>query len=157
MIKEETILGQEMTIMSLLLYLVLELQEWKWLSQIDSEENDRVLVPTNGKFGERVAEMCDRYCNLKHMRYEWGRAFDLYEMEMELEKEFTRQQLLAGITQDAEAIAEMCQRHDVAFILDGITSIGGMPVHPEKWNAEALVVGAQKCTAVLIRNCGNCD
>ena len=51
----------------------------------------------------------------------------------------------AGITQDAEAIAEMCQRHDVAFILDGITSIGGMPVHPEKWNAEALVVGAQKC------------
>ena len=23
--------------------------------------NDRVLVPTNGKFGERVAEMCDRY------------------------------------------------------------------------------------------------
>ena len=115
--------------------------------------NDRVLVPTNGKFGERVAEMCDRYCNLKHMRYEWGRAFDLYEMEMELEKGIYEAVLIchnetsAGITQDAEAIAEMCQRHNVAFILDGITSIGGMPVYPEKWDAEALVVGAQKCTA----------
>lgn len=115
--------------------------------------NDRVLVPTNGKFGERVAEMCDRYCNLKHMRYEWGRAFDLYEMETELEKGIYEAVLIchnetsAGITQDAEAIAEMCQRHNVAFILDGITSIGGMPVHPEKWDAEALVVGAQKCTA----------
>ena len=39
----------------------------------------------------RELKMCDRYCNLKHMRYEWGRAFDLYEMEMELEREFTRQ------------------------------------------------------------------
>ena len=115
--------------------------------------NDRVLVPTNGKFGERVAEMCDRYCNLKHMRYEWGRAFDLYEMETELEKGIYEAVLIchnetsAGITQDAEAIAEMCHRHNVAFILDGITSIGGMPVYPEKWDAEALVVGAQKCTA----------
>lgn len=115
--------------------------------------NDRVLVPTNGKFGERVAEMCDRYCNLKHMKYEWGRAFDLYEMETELEKGIYEAVLIchnetsSGITQDAEAIAEMCQRHNVAFILDGITSIGGMPVHPEKWSAEALVVGAQKCTA----------
>ena len=36
--------------------------------------NDRVLVPTNGKFGERVAHMCDECCNLKHMKYEWGRA-----------------------------------------------------------------------------------
>lgn len=115
--------------------------------------NDRVLVPTNGKFGERVAHMCDRYCNLKHMKYEWGRAFDLYEMETELEKGIYEAVLIchnetsSGITQDAEAIAEMCQRHGVAFILDGITSIGGMPVHPEKWGAEALVVGAQKCTA----------
>ena len=41
----------------------------------------------------------------------------------------------------------MCQRHGVAFVIDGITSVGGMPVHPEEWGAEAVVVGAQKCTA----------
>ena len=87
---------------------------------------------------------------------------DLYEMEMELEKGIYEAVLIchnetsAGITQDAEAIAEMCQRHDVAFILDGITSIGDAS-SSEKWNAEALVVGAQKCTAGPSRNCGNCD
>ena len=27
------------------------------------------------------------------------------------------------------------------------TSVGGLPVHPEQWGAEAVVVGAQKCTA----------
>ncbi len=53
----------------------------------------------------------------------------------------------SGITQDAPAIAEMCQRHNTPFILDGITSIGGLPVDIEGWGVEAAVMGAQKCTA----------
>ncbi|MDA8546550.1 aminotransferase class V-fold PLP-dependent enzyme [Euryarchaeota archaeon] len=115
--------------------------------------NDLVLVPTNGKFGERVAEMCKRFCNVKHLKYEWGRAFDLYELEQQLERGCYESLLIChnetstGITQDAAAIAEMCQRHKTSFILDGITSVGGTAVHPTQWNAEAVVVGAQKCTA----------
>ena len=115
--------------------------------------NDLVLVPTNGKFGERVAEMCKRFCNVKHIKYEWGRAFDLYELEQQLERGCYESLLIChnetstGITQDAAAIAEMCQRHKTSFILDGITSVGGLPVHPQEWNAEAVVMGAQKCTA----------
>ncbi len=115
--------------------------------------NDLVLVPTNGKFGERVAEMCKRFCNVKHLKYEWGRAFDLYELEQQLARGCYESLLIChnetstGITQDAAAIAEMCSRHKTSFILDGITSVGGMPVHPEEWNAEAVVVGSQKCTA----------
>jgi len=115
--------------------------------------NDLVLVPTNGKFGERVAEICNRFCNVKHLKYEWGRSFDHYEIEQQLERGCYEALLIChnetstGITQDAEAIAEMCERHGVAFVLDGITSVGGMPVHPAKWKAEAVVMGAQKCTA----------
>ena len=115
--------------------------------------NDLVLVPTNGKFGERVAEMCSRFCNVKHIKYEWGRAFDLFELEQQLARGCYESLLIchnetsSGITQDAPAIAEMCQRHNTSFILDGITSIGGLPVNLEQWGVEAAVVGAQKCTA----------
>ena len=115
--------------------------------------NDLVLVPTNGKFGERVADICDRFCNVKHIKYEWGRAFDLFELEQQLERGCYEALLIchnetsSGITQDAEAIAEMCNRYNTSFILDGITSIGGLPVYPEDWNVEAAAVGAQKCTA----------
>jgi len=115
--------------------------------------NDLVLVPTNGKFGERVADICRQFCNVKQLQYEWGRSFDLYELEQQLERGCYEAVLIchnetsSGITQDAEAIAEMCERHNVSFILDGITSVGGMPVHPAKWKAEAVVMGAQKCTA----------
>ena len=115
--------------------------------------NDLVLVPTNGKFGERVADICRQFCNVKQIKYDWGRSFDLYELEQQLERGCYEALLIchnetsSGITQDAEAIAEMCTRHNGSFILDGITSVGGMAVHPEKWNAEAVVMGAQKCTA----------
>ena len=115
--------------------------------------NDLVLVPTNGKFGERAADICRQFCNVKQLQYEWGRSFDLYELEQQLERGCYEALLIchnetsSGITQDAEAIAEMCERHGVSFILDGITSVGGMPVHPAKWKAEAVVMGAQKCTA----------
>ena len=113
----------------------------------------KVLVPTNGKFGERVAEMCERYCQPNHLRYEWGQAFD-YEHINSLLGSGEYESLLichnetsAGITQDAARLARMCEEHGVSFILDGITSVGGLPVHPAEWNAEAVVVGAQKCTA----------
>ena len=115
--------------------------------------NDLVLVPTNGKFGERVAETCARFCHVKHLKYDWGRSFDMYELEQQLARGCYEALLIChnetstGITQDAEAIAEMCTRYGVSFILDGITSVGGLPVHPAKWNAEAIVMGAQKCTA----------
>ena len=46
--------------------------------------NDRVLVPTNGKFGERVADICKQYCQVKHIVYEWGRSFDIMELEEQL-------------------------------------------------------------------------
>ena len=47
----------------------------------------------------------------------------------------------------------MCKEHDVPFLVDGITSVGGLPVHLEVLSVEAVVMGAQKCTA-LIWHCG---
>ena len=115
--------------------------------------NDRVLVPTNGKFGERVAQICKQYCKVKHIAYDWGRSFDFVELEEQLGRGTYEAVLIChnetstGITQDAASLAQMCKEYNVAFILDGITSVGGAPVHPAEWEAEAVVMGAQKCTA----------
>ena len=115
--------------------------------------NDRVLVPTNGKFGERVAQICKQYCQVKHIAYDWGRSFDFMELEAQLGRGTYEAVLIchnetsSGITQDAASLAQMCKEYNVAFILDGITSVGGSPVHPAEWGAEAVVMGAQKCTA----------
>ncbi len=116
-------------------------------------QSHKVLVPTNGKFGERVAQICQQYCQVKHLKGEWGRSFNHQEIEDLLatgEYEavlICHNETSTGITQDANTISEMCRKYSVSFILDGITSVGGIKVELEKWSVEAAVVGAQKCTA----------
>ena len=116
-------------------------------------KKDNVLVPTNGKFGERVADITKEFSNAKHIDFGWGKSFDLNQLENELAEgnfsglAFCHNETSAGITQDAEGLSGIAKKHNVALIIDGITSVGGLPVHPKKWDAEAVVVGAQKCTA----------
>ena len=116
-------------------------------------KTDKVLVPTNGKFGERVAQITDVFANCIHIKYDWGKAFDLDEIESHLKSgeyealAFCHNETSSGITQDATALSELCTKYDVGLLVDGITSVGGMPVHPEKWNVEAIIMGAQKCSA----------
>ncbi len=114
---------------------------------------DRVLVPTNGKFGERVAQMCENFTCVTHIKGEWGRSFDLEEIDSILSNggfdglAICHNETSAGITQNAPELARIAEKHGVSFILDGITSVGGLPVYPAEWGAEAVVVGGQKCTA----------
>jgi len=114
---------------------------------------DKILVPSNGKFGERVAQIAATFADCTHLKYDWGKSFVLEEIEQHLSTgtfealAFCHNETSSGITQDAAALAELCKRYDVALLVDAITSVGGLPVHPQTWGAEAIVVGAQKCTA----------
>lgn len=116
-------------------------------------KTDNVLVPTNGKFGERVAQLCRTFSQVTQLKGEWGKSFDLDEIERCLSSgehcalAFCHNETSSGITQDADALSALAEKYEISLILDGITSVGGLPVHPAKWNAEAVVVGAQKCTA----------
>ena len=115
--------------------------------------SDKVLIPTNGKFGERVAAMGDRFADCTHLKKEWGKSFDLEEIDNILggggfeALAFCHNETSTGITQDAKELSNLAKKHNVSLILDGITSVGGIPVYPSDWGAEAIVVGAQKCTA----------
>ena len=116
-------------------------------------QSDEILVPSNGKFGERVAQIAATFADCTHLKYDWGKSFDLEEIEQYLSTgafealAFCHNETSSGITQDAAALADLCKRHDVALLVDAITSVGGLPVHPQAWGAEAIIVGAQKCTA----------
>ena len=115
--------------------------------------DDKVLVPTNGKFGERVAILAGVFSQVTHLKGKWGESFDLQEIDEILQKgehtalAFCHNETSTGITQDADALALIAAKNNVSLILDGITSVGGLPVYPKKWKAEAVVIGAQKCTA----------
>lgn len=116
-------------------------------------KDDRILILNNGKFGERLYRISKVYSNATEVKAEWGCAFDLEEVEAHLETceykalALCHNETSTGMTNDAEGIGRITEKHDVIFILDGITSVGGLDVNPERIGADIVLFGSQKCIA----------
>ncbi|MGH7256449.1 MAG: pyridoxal-phosphate-dependent aminotransferase family protein, partial [Nitrospirales bacterium] len=50
-----------------------------------------------------------------------------------------------GAHQPLEEIGRLCRRHDALFIVDAVTSLGGVPVEVDAWGIDACYSGTQKC------------
>jgi aspartate aminotransferase-like enzyme len=106
----------------------------------------------NGKFGERLYKIAQRYGKAHEIKSEWGTPLDLEALKAKLEAgaqvvTLVHNETSAGIKNPAEEIGKLCRKHDALFIMDGITSIGGDLVEADKWGADVAIVGSQKCLA----------
>ena len=88
------------------------------------KQSDKVLIPTNGKFGERVAAMGSRFADCTHLKKEWGQSFDLEEIDNILGSggfealAFCHNETSSGIAQDAEELSNLAKKHNVSLIID---------------------------------------
>ncbi|RLF47690.1 MAG: aminotransferase [Thermoplasmata archaeon] len=116
-------------------------------------KEDSVLCIINGKFGERLYEICNIYANAHPLEIPWGQAPTLDAVEEIIEKyEVTaialcHNETSTGMTNPAEEIGRIAKEHDLIYILDGITSVGGIELYPKEWGVDAIVLGSQKCLA----------
>jgi len=106
------------------------------------EPGDRLLACIHGYFGERLAEMADRYgAQTKRLQRPWGEVFDLDEIDLALSTfpakivTLVHAETSTGALQpDIDVISEICHRRSALLVLDCVTSLGGMPV--EIYNIE---------------------
>lgn len=106
----------------------------------------------NGKFGERLYKIAQRYGKAHEIKSEWGTPLDLEALKARLEAgaqvvTLVHNETSAGIKNPAEEVGKLARKHDALFIMDGITSIGGDVVETDAWGADIAVVGSQKCLA----------
>jgi aspartate aminotransferase-like enzyme len=106
----------------------------------------------NGKFGERLYKISQRYGKARAVTSEWGTPLDLSELERQLDGgtemvTLVHNETSAGIKNPAAKIGRMVRKYDALFVMDGITSIGGDEVKVDDWGADLAVVGSQKCLA----------
>nr|WP_321350471.1 alanine--glyoxylate aminotransferase family protein [uncultured Methanoregula sp.] len=106
----------------------------------------------NGKFGERLYKISQRYGKAHEIKSEWGTPVDLEALKAQLEAgasvvTFIHNETSAGIKNPAEEIGKLCRKHDALCIMDGITSIGGDVVEADKWGVDIAITGSQKCFA----------
>ncbi|MBI4362929.1 MAG: alanine--glyoxylate aminotransferase family protein, partial [Euryarchaeota archaeon] len=112
---------------------------------------DAVLCLVNGKFGARFAEMAARHAEAARYEVEWGRSFNLGEVESRLRQSrpkvvtLVHNETSTGILNPAPEIARLVRDAGAMLILDTVTTAGGDHVQLDKWGVDVAVTASQKC------------
>jgi alanine-glyoxylate transaminase/serine-glyoxylate transaminase/serine-pyruvate transaminase len=112
----------------------------------------KALVVVTGYFGDRLAQMCERYgATVRRLEVEWGRACDPQRLREELRREtadivaFVHAETSTGVLNPARDLAATAREHGALTIADMVTSLGGHPVELAEWGIDVAYSCTQKC------------
>jgi alanine-glyoxylate transaminase/serine-glyoxylate transaminase/serine-pyruvate transaminase len=117
------------------------------------EPGDTAVVVAAGAFGNRMAEIAGR-CGGHVVKLEvpWGETIDPARIEDALRKEgkvkvvaLVHAETSTGAQQPMEGLGKLCHAHGALLAVDTVTSLGGVPVSVDEWEADAVYSGTQKC------------
>lgn len=116
----------------------------------------RVLVPVCGAFSERFYEVA-LACGLEAdpLHVEWGRAVQAQGIADMLATgrydavALVHNETATGVTNSLSEIAEAVRRQgDVVFLVDAVSSLGGIPVEVDRNGIDVCLASVQKCLAL---------
>ncbi|MEE8608772.1 MAG: alanine--glyoxylate aminotransferase family protein, partial [Nitrospiraceae bacterium] len=117
------------------------------------EPGESVIVGINGVFGARLATIVER-CGGRAIRVEapWGRIIEPEAINQALGRSgavkavaMVHAETSTGVCQPLDQLGALCLQHGALFVVDAVTSLGGLPVQVDKWGIDACYSGTQKC------------
>lgn len=115
---------------------------------------DKVIVASVGVFGDRFAKIAETFgLQVDKITVEWGKAVDskLIKQKLDEDKEneiraviVTHNETSTGVTNDIESIGSIVSKTEKLFIIDAISSIGGLDVQTDKWGIDVVIGSSQK-------------
>jgi alanine-glyoxylate transaminase/serine-glyoxylate transaminase/serine-pyruvate transaminase len=116
------------------------------------KEGTRATVIVTGYFGDRLAQMCERYgATVTRLDVEWGRACDPQALRAQLEATpadvvaMVHAETSTGVVNSVRELAAIAREHGALTIVDAVTSLGGMPLDVGVWGIDAAYSCTQKC------------
>jgi aspartate aminotransferase-like enzyme len=123
---------------------------------VRSGVRERVLVPVGGYFGEyfaRIAESCGKL--VFRVEIHPGTAITPEQLDQFLEGPavdavaLVHSESSTGALADIAALAQVIRAHkDIVLLVDGVTSVGAMPIQMDRWGADFYCTGSQKAMAL---------
>src|SRR6056297_1791613 len=121
-----------------------------------TKENDNILVVSNGYFGDRFVELCERKrLNVDVLSAEWGSRVSLEEIEEKLKSKnykaitVTHVDTSTGVAAQIEEIGELLKKYeDTIYIVDGVCATAGEKEYMTRFNIDVLFTGSQKAFGV---------
>lgn len=117
------------------------------------EPGDRVIVGVNGVFGARMCDVAER-CGAEVVRVEadWGQAIDPAQIEGALKSggatklvAVVQAETSTGVLQPLGPIGDLARAHGALFLVDAVTSLGGVSVGVDEQGIDLCYSGTQKC------------
>jgi alanine-glyoxylate transaminase/serine-glyoxylate transaminase/serine-pyruvate transaminase len=111
----------------------------------------RALVVVTGYFGDRLAQMLERYgATVSRLQVEWGRACDPAQVERALSAEpadivaVVHGETSTGVVNPIDEILAIARKQGALTIVDAVTTLGGVPLMAGTWGADACYSCTQK-------------
>jgi len=110
----------------------------------------RALVVVTGYFGDRLAQMLERYgATVSRVQVEWGRACDPAQVERALAEPadivaMVHGETSTGVVNPVKEIAAIAQTRGALTIVDAVTTLGGVPLKTGESGIDACYSCTQK-------------
>ena len=115
------------------------------------EPGDKVLILRNGVFGMRMTDVATRLgAEVDVLEFPWGTPVLLPDVEAKLKEKtydivaIVHAETSTGVRNPAAEVGAVLSGRAL-YIVDTVTSLGGIPVESDKWGADVMYSGAQKC------------
>jgi alanine-glyoxylate transaminase/serine-glyoxylate transaminase/serine-pyruvate transaminase len=115
-------------------------------------EGSRGVVVVTGYFGDRLAQMFERYgASVRRVEVEWGRAADPQRLREELQRGgadvvgMVHAETSTGVRSPVADLAAEARAAGALTIVDTVTSLGGHDVDLAGWGVDLAYSCSQKC------------
>nr|WP_218836477.1 alanine--glyoxylate aminotransferase family protein [Halobaculum salinum] len=117
------------------------------------EPGETMLVPTNGYFGGRMAEMARRAGGeVVEVDAPWGEPLDPAAVQEAFDEHqpdvfgFVHAETSTGVRQPSvPELTSIAHDHDAYVVADCVTSLGGVELEVDEWDVDVAYSGPQKC------------
>jgi len=117
------------------------------------EPGETFLAPSNGYFGDRMAEMARRAgAEVARVDAPWGEPLDPDDVTAAHERHdpdvfgFVHAETSTGTLQPGvPALTEIAHDHGALVVADTVTSLGGVEFRVDEWDVDAVYSCSQKC------------
>ncbi len=116
------------------------------------KDGTRATVVVTGYFGDRLAQMCERYgATVSRLNVEWGKSCDPDALRQHLAATpadvvaMVHAETSTGVLNPVRLLAPIAHDAGALTIVDAVTSLGGMPLDVGGWGIDAAYSCTQKC------------
>ena len=117
------------------------------------EPGETVVIAINGFFGARMAAISERMgANVVRVDFPWGTPVDAVRVRETCETAgqialiaCVHAETSTGVENPCKEIGQIARDFDALFVMDAVTSLGGISVQVDAWNVDAAYSATQKC------------